>query len=510
MTNFERASTTKTAKSEAPVDLSSTPGGVNNGLPNQGSDVQSNDRDGRRPPTELPRSIRTRPLKLARAALRRRTFRYESLVASPTFKVDDRAAIGKRARALMSLFEPHSELLQLTYGDQITSSLRRACIAVPAAEYRSDKAETRAINIAVALMFAAYLIASFVEVFFSFPHNDVGSYFKIVIVVVLGFIVTMTLFFVIVYPFAMFGDLFSYTPTRDFRRALGSSRLPLFSVSSDSDWPAVAGISLAMASGIGAIYVALFLGHAHPFIAAELDAYGIFAMLFSSIVLAVALLINDSQVFGTHIPPDTRAFKAVCECLWAGKSLNSGIELRRYLIRRLDELAGIIRTDLPKSLDPNDRLPRSALEEFGLIANNIRSLKMWIAFPQSTTASAFSSRIALVGGALASHNYHYLKFFPEGFQSSEAVDSLPVKVSLRSRLAHFSRNLLFGFLPGAAFIFVKAIHVELSAQVETSWIISSVLWAVVSVLATQPDFKDRLSATKDISALLTQSQKKSD
>jgi hypothetical protein len=57
--------------------------------------------------------------------------------------------------------------------------------------------------------------------------------------------------------------------------------------------------------------------------------------------------------------------------------------------------------------------------------------------------------------------------------------------------------------PAAALSVVKVLNVPLTTGESTTWTIAAVLWFTVSILATQPDFKDRIAATKDIANLMT-------
>jgi hypothetical protein len=431
----------------------------------------------------------------------KRYLRYQSLAVTPKTTVDNPNMVKVKARILIALFEPYHPALEAIYGEQIAYYLRKFCVGVPAIEYRSKKAGDRGIVITLALVVIFFILSAIVIAYTSVSHDSLGDKIINLLLMAVGFIAVCYLFLMAIVVIEFVVDLFIDPPMRIFRRALGLQRLSFFSVDTDR-WGGVAYIALTMLSGILAVSVPLIFKHPNDsLLFTSFNLYGALVMLFSAFLLAFAALQDNSRILGTYTPPDISAFGVVCELLWAGRGLNGDIEVRRYLIQRLDALAAFFRTSIPKFLGAHGNLPGRALVDFAAIANNIQGLKLWVAFPQTATASEFANYIARVGGALASQNYHYLKSGPEDIQPSA------ITVSRLSRIIGFLKNILFGFLPGGALILVKALHIQLGPQVEASWILSSVLWAVVSMLATQPDFKDRISATKDISSLITQSQK---
>jgi hypothetical protein len=192
------------------------------------------------------------------------------------------------------------------------------------------------------------------------------------------------------------------------------------------------------------------------------------------------------------------AFMNVCAILWAAMGLTEDIEIRRYLLGRIERLAVAFEVGLPRIVNHLSHPGEPSITEFYKIAADVRSLKTWIAFPQLGTAEELSERVALIGGALASNMYYYV--IPEG-----AANITLTQIKFRSRGLTFLRTVGLGFLPAAGLLVVKAAHVELSQQVSSAWTLASVLWIVVSVLASQPDFKEKLAATRDTMSLITKS-----
>jgi hypothetical protein len=195
------------------------------------------------------------------------------------------------------------------------------------------------------------------------------------------------------------------------------------------------------------------------------------------------------------IPADTAAFGQVCLILSSGRELSRSFKVRQRLMSQLTSLSWAFRSQIPRQLGVSSDGSDLSYPGFIRIANDISALRTWVAFPQPATAEAFCARIALVGGALASNMYHILQF-------SEQYEMPTKKVRLRSRILSFTRNVAWGSLPAAALVIVSLWGIPISPEIKASWTILSIIWLVVSILASQPDFKERLAASKDVFSLI--------
>ncbi|WP_156745867.1 hypothetical protein [Mycobacterium sp. ACS4054] len=417
------------------------------------------------------------------------------------------ADVTRRADAYQQLFSPHLDVLRAAYGESIDEHLRQFCTNEPATMRRTTRTFSWISGVVCAIAIVCLYASSQMPFWWrmsAYPSGPLHMPDRQFWQAEWGIISSAILLFAIVYSTDWTIRLSRYELRKVFKLALHEPRSRLFAPYIYKPENAFRRPSAMFAVGIAAFSVELSTQSSNVYWSTLLNAFGIVSISMSAVVLVLFAGIGNSLFWQTAIPVDINAFYRVCTILWALPGLSKDIELRRYIIGQLSLLANAFESFIPKRLGLIGNNPSEvSAEQFYRIAASIRELRMWVAFPQPGTGQSLGERIAFTGGAIASHHYHYL--IPPG--------ETPVPLALltwRQRLVKFLRHAAFGVIPLVGLLLAKlviyicneskepgATPFQLSPQIVGVWTVVSVVWIVVSVAASDPDFKEKIAATKD-------------
>ncbi|MDI9979421.1 hypothetical protein [Rhodococcus sp. IEGM 1307] len=244
-------------------------------------------------------------------------------------------------------------------------------------------------------------------------------------------------------------------------------------------------------------------------IAASPDAYergllGSFLVIFSAAtiswlgIMIFYSLIVQIPAIGSYfdIPPDLDIFLKTWEITTLTPAVTRNIQSRRRIIKLLEQIAINFESILPIALGLDRRDPLDAsVDHFRRVAEFVRTLKIWVAFPQETTQADLHHELLSIIGPIATHRYHYL----------HAVEKLPItsaRVRWQHHLMKAIRQIFVAVIPIAALLFVtKAFGVSIPAEIGTYITVACLLWAVIVLLsALDPNYRENANTVKDLIA----------
>lgn len=411
------------------------------------------------------------------------------------------AEVTERADHYWRLFEPHIDLLRTSCGESIDEHLRKFCTAEPTATWKTTRRFAIyfwcGYLVTLGILYASSRTAfwwgtKYPEGFDSMPPIAKHQ-------AELGLVLGGALLLALTKCADWMITLSRYELRKVFKEALQMPSIKLFAPYIYKRENAFRRPTAMFVAGMIALTVHLILHDTNVLYSTILNTFAIVMIIMSAVVLVIFGVFGDSLFFRTAKPVDLDAFYRICTILWALPGLLKNIELRRYIIGQLNLLACLFESSIPKRLGLIGSNPSQiSAEQFYRIAASVRELRTWVAFPQPGTEQSLGEQIALVGATLASHNYHFL--IPE----DESLVPL-VFVGWKERLLGLLRQIAFGLLPLAglslAHIIAQRNHVTLNPHVAAVWITVGVVWIIVSMAAHDPDFRDKIAATKETAEL---------
>ena len=194
-----------------------------------------------------------------------------------------------------------------------------------------------------------------------------------------------------------------------------------------------------------------------------------------------------------HLPPDLEIFSNTWEIMTLAPGITRNIQTRRRIIGLLEKTAVTFESMMPTALglDRGDPLDAS-VDHFRRVAEFIRNLKIWVAFPQETTrADLIHEQLAIIG-PIATHRYHYL-------HAVEKVTATSARVRWQHHLMRAARQIFVAAIPIAVLLVTKAFGVSIPGEFRTYITLGCLLWAVIVLLSVlDPNYRDNVNTVKDL------------
>ena len=224
-------------------------------------------------------------------------------------------------------------------------------------------------------------------------------------------------------------------------------------------------------------------------------SYGAMAAV---LLLLLALLVLLPPIKRYRLSADQRIFRDVCELLRLSSNIACELPKRKQALRLIEKIATRLESDIPRSLgiDP-ENVSDLSMKRFRRSASHIRSLKVWVSFPQLSTSTQLRQELVTILGAAVTHMYHYLA----------AAGEDPVRETVRMKWYHRAlgaiRQIAVAAIPIGGLLLLQFLGVQLIDQIKTSWTIGGVAWAAVVLITTlDPSYKDKVGAAKDLAGLI--------
>jgi hypothetical protein len=418
--------------------------------------------------------------------------------------IREASKIRRTAEDYLELFSPFMDLLEDTFGETVRADLRRCSFRLQVIrrriDYLVDKGLPRAAIVGSVVCCLAVFLGRTLWFFPTATLMELTIAIGAFLVELLAVAALMLIVLLILAPIVIMLRVVKYL----FSRKRGAFNF--FDPTPGDKWALFLGFASFTAYILSAI-IAVHMEVVHPrrgyslfdpFLHGVLDLYAaIPAGSFAGLLIGILIIFRKVRAM---FRADVRAFANVCAISYNGLDFSRSFDARKKLMKQLGNLSSAFRGPIPRQVGISRDSSDSTYRGFTRIANDISALRTWVAFPHSGTTYAFCERMALIGAALASKMYHFLQF-------NEECGAAKEEVPLRARVLSFTRNIALGLLPATALVVVSLTHIPISSEIRGSWTILSIGWLVASVLANQPDFKERLAASKDIFSLIGHANK---
>jgi hypothetical protein len=257
--------------------------------------------------------------------------------------------------------------------------------------------------------------------------------------------------------------------------------------------------------GLVLLTVSVFASQAASEVVRRNSGIGVILTL-SVLYVAAFMLIGGWLSRPKNLRPDIEAFSHVCNLLTLAPYLLDGraFGIRILFVTILGNLADNFDSRYSRSLGLSDG-PRDArtVERFALLASDIRSWQSRVAFPTGDSSRQLTADISSLGAAIATERLGDII-------TATSADDLPMRsaTSVTRVVAKVVGRLVIAVAPGTLYVLAKyALHLELSAAVETAWVPLSLGWALTTLLSAFPDYKDRVAATTGLVGLISPTKK---
>ncbi|MGW4120951.1 hypothetical protein [Nocardia sp. NPDC004711] len=262
-----------------------------------------------------------------------------------------------------------------------------------------------------------------------------------------------------------------------------------------AQWSIKLGVSVACyyatdiwSSGVAHIFNEMSLGLIFIYstrLALGVLSRGIYGAVATLIVLKFPTLILLEQVI----------FQTGARLLLRCNDIDSSLSTRRYFSITLEKMASNFESSIPRALRLRIHPHDSSFQRMLSIANYIRSLKVWVAFPQQGTAQAMADELSILISAIATQMYHYLPIDP--------VEEPLVKTKWHLQIAKFFGSILAAITPLAALFIVRLGGIELDNKITAVWTIAGSVWIVIYAISLfDPKYSEKISAAKEIISIV--------
>lgn len=196
--------------------------------------------------------------------------------------------------------------------------------------------------------------------------------------------------------------------------------------------------------------------------------------------------------FSSGYSPDYFIFQIgaglICRC----DNLGTNLVARRYFSKNLETMALGFETTIPRVLRiPQDVETPSYLRMLS-IAQYIRSLKVWIAFPQQGTPQALSKELALILGAVATQMYHYLPV-------ESVAPAQDKKIPWYTALLRVFGAMLAAITPLLSLAVIRTLGISIDGKITLAWAVAGSIWVVVyAINFFDPRHSEKINTLKEL------------